>query len=297
MPRRRVPTVNEVPLIPTLAVVGVGLIGGSFAAALRQTGQVGRVLGVGRDAASLQRARELRLIDEACSLPEAAARADLVMLATPVGAMPGLLTDLVPHLAPHAVLTDGGSTKQDVVQAARQALGATAARFVPGHPIAGSEQSGPDAARPDLYLRRQVILTPLPENPPDVVARVRQAWQACGAHVEEMAADQHDRLMASVSHLPHLVAFAYLAQMAAAPDLESRLKAAGSGFRDFSRIAAASPEMWRDILLANRSAVRHELHEVQAMLARFDHLLEVGDGAALEHWIATAANVRRHWQA
>lgn len=287
------PPLDAAPLIPTLAVVGVGLIGGSFAAALRQTGQVGTVLGVGRDPRALEQARELQLIDRICTLPEAVAKADVIMLATPVGAMPALLEELAPHLSPDAVITDGGSTKQDVVRTARSALGAAAARFVPGHPIAGSEQSGPAAARPDLYLRRQVILTPLEENPPEVVARVRAAWQACGAYVEEMAADQHDRLMASVSHLPHLIAFAALAQIAGADDVDLRLRTAGTGFRDFSRIAASSPEMWRDILLANREAIRYELHEVQEVLERFDHLLEVGDGEAIEALIATAAQTRK----
>ncbi|MCK9512972.1 MAG: prephenate dehydrogenase/arogenate dehydrogenase family protein [Pigmentiphaga sp.] len=286
---------SEPPLIPVLAVVGVGLIGGSFAAALRQVGQVGQVLGVGRDAAALARACELRLIDRSCTLAEAA-RADVIMLATPVGAMPELLRELLPHLGADTVLTDGGSTKQDVVDAAREALGDEVARFVPGHPVAGSELSGPEAARPDLFLGRQVVLTPLAENPPELVQRVRQAWLACGAHVTEMSAEQHDDWLASVSHLPHLLAYAYIAHLAEAPDASERMRYAGSGFRDFSRIAAASPEMWRDILLANRTLIRRELDQVREQLLRFDRLLETEKAEELEALLAQAAELRRSWR-
>lgn len=286
---------SEPPLIPVLAVVGVGLIGGSFAAALRQVGQVGQVLGVGRDGAALARACELRLIDRSCTLAEAA-RADVILLATPVGAMPELLRELLPHLGADTVLTDGGSTKQDVVEAARGALGNEVARFVPGHPVAGSELSGPEAARPDLFLGRQVVLTPLAENPPELVQRVRQAWQACGAHVTEMSAEQHDDWLASVSHLPHLLAYAYIAHLAEAPDASERMRYAGSGFRDFSRIAAASPEMWRDILLANRSLIRRELDQVREQLLRFDRLLEAEKAEELEALLAQAAELRRSWR-
>lgn len=286
---------SEPPLIPVLAVVGVGLIGGSFAAALRQVGQVGQVLGVGRDAAALARACELRLIDRSCTLAEAA-RADVIMLATPVGAMPELLRELLPHLGADTVLTDGGSTKHDVVEAARGALGDEVARFVPGHPVAGSELSGPEAARPDLFLGRQVVLTPLVENPPELVQRVRQAWLACGAHVTEMSAEQHDDWLASVSHLPHLLAYAYIAHLAEAPDASERMRYAGSGFRDFSRIAAASPEMWRDILLANRTLIRRELDQVREQLLRFDRLLETEKAEELEALLAQAAELRRSWR-
>jgi len=286
---------SEPPLIPVLAVVGVGLIGGSFAAALRQVGQVGQVLGVGRDATALARACDLRLIDRSCTLAEAA-RADVIMLATPVGAMPELMRELLPHLGANTVLTDGGSTKQDVVEAARGALGEAIARFVPGHPVAGSELSGPEAARPDLFLGRQVVLTPLPENPPELVQRVRQAWLACGAHVTEMSPVQHDDWLASVSHLPHLLAYAYIAQLAEHPDAQDRLRYAGSGFRDFSRIAAASPEMWRDILLANRTQIRQELNRLQEQLRRFDRLMEAGDAEQLETILAQAVELRRGWR-
>lgn len=283
-------------LIPVLAVVGVGLIGGSFSAALRRAGQVGHVIGVGRNAATLQHARELGLIDEIMSAADAAAAADLLMLSTPVGAMPALLAEIAPRLQAHTVITDGGSTKQDVIAAARQGLGADIGRFVPGHPIAGSEQSGPQAAQADLYQGRNVILTPLPENRSADVDLVRAAWESCGAVVSQMPAEQHDSVLASVSHLPHFLAFAYMAQVVAAPDAAVRLDNAGSGFRDFSRIAGSSPEMWRDIFLSNRDAILQELDEVRAVLDAMSATLREGDGPRLQAMLESASRVRRDWR-
>ncbi|WP_258129028.1 prephenate dehydrogenase [Achromobacter anxifer] len=284
------------PLIPVLAVVGVGLIGGSFAAALRRAGQAGRVLGVGRNAQSLARAVELGLIDEAASAEEAAARADLILLATPVGGLAGALSRMRPHLRPGTVLTDAGSTKAEVVLAARAALGDQVAQFVPGHPIAGAERTGPEAADADLYRKRTVILTPLAENGASSLDLVRRAWQACGADVIDMDADAHDRVLASVSHLPHLLAAVYMEQVAEAADAPTRLDLAGSGFRDFTRIAAGSPEMWRDIFLSNRDAMLAELADVRAVLDRAERAIADGDGAALLTLLETAARARRNWR-
>ncbi len=284
------------PLIPVLAGVGVGLIGGSFAAALRRAGQVGRVLGVGRNASSLARAVELGLIDEAVSAEDAAARADLVLLSTPVGGLKNVLARMLPHLGAHTVLTDAGSTKAEVVEAARDVLGAHIGRFVPGHPIAGAERTGPDAADADLYCRRTVILTPLPENADASIERVRQAWQACGASVMNMDAVSHDRVLASVSHLPHLLSSVYMEQVATASDAPTRLELAGSGFRDFTRIAAGSPEMWRDIFLSNRDAMLAELADVRAVLDRAERAIANGDDAALLALLDTAAQARRNWR-
>lgn len=282
--------------IPVLAVVGVGLIGGSFAAALRAAGAVGRVLGVGRNAQSLAQAKRLGLIDEVADAAEAAAQADLIFLSTPVGAMPAVLAAMAPYLRASSIVTDGGSTKQDVIAAARAGLGARIGQFVPGHPIAGSEQTGPEAARTDLYRGRHVVLTPLPENAEPGVAQVRAAWAACGARVSLMPAAEHDQVLASVSHLPHLIAAAYVAQIAESGDAQRRLGYAGSGFRDFSRIAAGSAEMWRDILLANREAVLQELAGTQAVLARVADLLRDGNAYALEDFLAQAAQVRGAWR-
>lgn len=284
------------PLIPVLAVVGVGLIGGSFAAALRRAGQVGRVLGVGRNAQSLARAIELGLIDEATSAEEAAARADLILLATPVGGLADALARMRAHLRPGTVLTDAGSTKLEVVAAARAALGDRVAQFVPGHPIAGAERTGPEAADAGLYRKRTVILTPLGENAPASLDLVRRAWQACEADVIDMDADAHDRVLASVSHLPHLLSSVYMAQVAEAADAPTRLGLAGSGFRDFTRIAAGSPEMWRDIFLSNRDAMLAELADVRAVLDRAERAIAEGDGAALLTLLDTAARARRGWR-
>ena len=284
------------PLIPVLAVVGVGLIGGSFAAALRRAGQVGRVLGVGRSAQSLARAVELGLIDEAASAEDAAARADLILLATPVGGLGDVLSRMRAHLRSDTVLTDGGSTKAEVVEAARAALGDRIAQFVPGHPIAGAARTGPEAADAELYRKRTVILTPLGENAPPSLDLVRRAWQACEADVIDMDADAHDRVLASVSHLPHLLSAVYMEQVAEATDASTRLALAGSGFRDFTRIAAGSPEMWRDIFLSNRDAMLAELADVRTVLDRAERAIADGDGAALLTLLDTAARARRNWR-
>ncbi len=284
------------PLIPVLAVVGVGLIGGSFAAALRQAGQVGRVLGVGRNAQSLERAVALGLIDEAVTAEAAASQADLIMLATPVGGLTNVLSQMRPHLSPNAVLTDGGSTKAEVVEAARAALGDCLGQFVPGHPIAGAERTGPEAADAALYRGRTVILTPVPENGAAAMALVRRAWQACGANVIDMDAGAHDRVLASVSHLPHLLSSVYMEQVATAADAATRLDLAGSGFRDFTRIAAGSPEMWRDIFLSNRDAMLAEVAAVRGVLDRAERAIADGDGEALLTLLDTAARARRGWR-
>ncbi|MBX6319466.1 prephenate dehydrogenase/arogenate dehydrogenase family protein [Pigmentiphaga sp.] len=284
------------PLLPVLAVVGVGLIGGSFAAALRRAGQVGEVWGVGRHESSLDDALKLGLVDRAVSI-EQAARADLVFLAVPVGATGATLDALAPHLGERTVVTDAGSTKMDVIRAARASLGSRIGQFVPGHPIAGSERSGPSAAFPELYDGRTVILTPLPENPRPAVALVEQAWGYCGALVRIMSADEHDTVLASVSHVPHLLAFAYMAQVLAASDAALRLDLAGSGFRDFTRIAGGSPAMWRDIFLANRDAMIRETAAVRRALDEFEAAMLRNDGAALEAMLRDVSEARRSWRA
>lgn len=284
------------PLIPVLAVIGVGLIGGSAALALRRAGQVGQVLGVGRNAQSLAQAQALGLIDAVATPEQAAAQADVILLSTPVGGLVAMLAQLRPHLGPDTLLTDAGSTKVEVVQAARAALGDRIGQFVPGHPIAGAERSGPSAADAGLYRDRTVILTPVPENAPAAIAHVRGLWRACGARVLEMDAESHDRVLGSVSHMPHLLAAAYMAQVASADDAALRLSLAGSGFRDFTRIAAGSPEMWRDIFLSNRDALRTELTAVRGVLDQMERAMADGDGAALEEMLLQAAQARRNWR-
>lgn len=289
------PAGSRAPLIPVLVVVGVGLIGGSFAAALRQAGQVGKVIGVGRQPASLERALALGLIDEALPLAEAVAHADLVLLSVPVGATESTLAALLPHLPEHAIVTDVGSTKRDVIAAAQAAMGTRINQFVPGHPIAGSEQSGPEAAQEALYAGRDVILTPLPENSRADVEFVQLAWERCGAVVRLMTPDVHDRALASVSHVPHLLAFAYMGQVIGAPDAPLRLDLAGSGFRDFSRIAGGSPDMWRDIFLANRDVLLDEVAGVRGMLDMFERSIRHGDTEQLGMLLTAISSVRRNW--
>lgn len=280
--------------IDTLALVGAGLIGGSFALALKQAGAVRTVLGVGRSAARLTVARELGLIDRAVDWAEAG-QADVILLALPVGETEAVLRQLAPHLKPGAIVTDAGSTKTNVVAAARAVLGARAADFVPGHPIAGSERSGPGAAHADLYRRRRVVLTPQADTRADAVATVRALWEAAGAQVETLDAAQHDRIFAAVSHLPHLAAFALVDDLAGRADSELFFRFAASGFRDFTRIAASSPEMWRDIALANRPALLAELDGYVAVLQALRQALNDEDAAALLAMFSRARAAREHW--
>ncbi len=280
--------------IDTLALVGAGLIGGSFALALKQVDAVRTVLGVGRNPARLTVARELGLIDRAVDWAEAG-QADVILLALPVGETEAVLRQLAPHLKPGAIVTDAGSTKANVVAAAHAVLGARAADFVPGHPIAGSERSGPGAARADLYRGRRVVLTPQADTRADAVATVRALWEATGAQVEMLDATQHDRIFAAVSHLPHLAAFALVDDLAGRADSELFFRYAASGFRDFTRIAASSPEMWRDIALANRPALLAELDGYVAALQTLRQALNDEDAAALLAMFSRARGAREHW--
>ncbi|WP_322994520.1 prephenate dehydrogenase [Castellaniella sp.] len=284
------------PLVPVLAVVGTGLIGGSFAAALKRVGQVGRVLGVGRHPLALQKAQDLGLIDAVADLRQAAAQADLILLATPVGAMAGILQALAPILRPGTVVTDAGSTKADVARLARQALGDRYPQFVPGHPIAGSEMTGPEAADPMLYHGRKVVLTPFDETAGTVQHWLIRVWEACGARVQLMDPAAHDRALACVSHLPHFLAAVFMAQVAHAEDADTRLNLAGTGFRDFTRIAAGSPEVWRDIFVSNRQAVLHELDDFEQTLQQWRIALQdESHPETLETLLEQSALARRFW--
>ena len=282
--------------IQKLVVVGVGLIGGSFALALKAAGGVRRAVGVGRSRANLGQALAMGAIDDvADDLAAAVDGADFVLVTTPVGAMPDVFARIAPKLAPDAVVTDGGSTKQTVVAAARAALGARVAQFVPAHPIAGSDASGAGAATATLFRDREVILTALPETAPEAVARVRSAWQACGARVTEMTPRDHDAVLAAVSHLPHLLSYALVHELAARADATELFAHAGTGLRDVTRLAASHPEMWRDICVANREALLGELRRYQDTLAELGALLEQSDGAGLERLFEAARAARRAW--
>lgn len=283
-------------LIGKLVVCGVGLIGGSFALALRQAGVVGRIVGIGRTVSALERARALGVIDEVGSDWAAALDgADLVLLAAPVGQLESIMAAMAPHLRQGTVVTDAGSTKRDVIEAAYRHLDAHLSHVVPAHPIAGAEKSGVEAAFPELYRERKVVLTPLPENDPAAVELVRAAWTACGATVVDMAPQDHDRVFAAVSHLPHLLAFGLVHDLAGRANAELLFSHAASGFRDFTRIAGSHPEMWRDICIANRQALLGELDQYLAELAYLRALLMAGDGKRLEQLFDEARCARNAW--
>jgi len=277
-----------------LAVIGVGLIGGSFALALKQAKVAAHVVGVGRSAANLKLALERGAIDSIAADPAAAARgADLVFLATPVSYYPKILSSMSLHSK--AVVTDAGSTKRDVVAAARNALKEKIAQFVPGHPIAGAEKSGVAAATPDLFRNRRVILTPLPENPVSAVRTVEQAWESCGARIARMTAEEHDSVLAAVSHLPHVLAFALVHDIAARENAAQLFSYAAGGFRDFTRIASSHPEMWRDICIANRDRLLAEIGRYAREVDALKKILESAEPAALEKLFTEARDARQRW--
>ena len=285
-----------------VVVCGVGLIGGSFALAQKfhwtqSAAPATRcVVGMGRSRAPLEQALAQGVIDRiATDWGDALDGADLVLLGMPVGQMPAVMEALAPQLGPGTLVTDGGSTKSDVVAAARAALGGKISQFVPGHPIAGAEKSGVGAATADLYRDKRVVLTPLPENAPESVARVRSAWEACGARVSLLAPDEHDRVFAAVSHLPHLLAFALVHDMSARDNADQLFSFAAGGFRDFTRIASSHPEMWRDICVANRQALLFELDAYMVELMRTRVLLAGGDADGLEALFSTARARRDAW--
>jgi prephenate dehydrogenase len=279
-----------------LAVIGVGLIGGSVALALKRAAAVDRVIGVGRSRANLDAAIACGAIDAIEPDPAtAAAQADAVLVATPVGQIGAVFRAIAPALRTDAVVTDGGSTKQDVVAAARAHLGAALSRFVPAHPIAGAEHSGVAAARADLYDARNVVLTPLSETDADAVERVDALWSACRARVSRMSPAEHDATFATVSHLPHVLAYALVDSIVSRPDAARLFRFAAGGFRDFTRIASSAPEMWRDICLANRDALLAEIDRYSGTLASFRAQVAASDGAGLETRFAAARDARDAW--
>lgn len=282
--------------IEKLVIVGVGLIGGSFALALKGAGAVGRVVGVGRGARNIRRALDLNIIDAAGALDKATfGNADLVLLAVPVGQMRAVMRSIAPLLGPKTVVTDAGSTKEDVIDLARRELKGALSRFVPGHPIAGTEKSGAEAALAGLYRGRRVVLTPLRETKPGAIALVRAAWERCGASVFELQPREHDAVLATVSHLPHVLAYALVDQVARAKNAKQLFSYAAGGFRDFTRIASSHPEMWRDICLANRKALLAELGRYGGRLERVRRMLERGDARALDALFSGARDARNRW--
>ena len=282
---------------------GVGLIGGSVAAALKAALPGIQCLGIGTNSASLQAALGLGLIDRMLTwndlhkTSDALSEIDLIVLAVPVSATRSVLQALVLHLTPAMLITDTASVKQGVVDEARIALGNQISQFVPGHPIAGAERKGPEAARADLFRNRSVVLTPMTENTTAAVACIESMWLACGADCVRLEPAEHDAVFAAVSHLPHLLAFAYMAQLLNTESAALKLSLAGTGFRDFTRLAASPAPLWRDISLSNRDALRQALAPVRALLDEADRALAANDGPWLEDLFSKASLGRIAWQA
>ena len=287
----------------------MGLIGGSVALALKSNKVAlalkkaqglnvvaPLIVGVGRTQESLKEALNLSVIDTLeTNIHKACSDADLILIAAPVAQTASILQSIKPHLNKQTIITDAGSTKSDVLACAKEILGEQFSQFVGGHPIAGAEKSGVTAAKEDLFLGKNVVLTPTTETNIHAVAGVAQFWKTCGANVSEMSAEDHDCIFAAVSHLPHLLAFALVDEIASRPNAEQLFNFAASGFRDFMRIAGSHPEMWRDICLANKSALLSELTAYQDELDQLKQLLEHKDGAALQALFERASMARNNW--
>ena len=267
------------PLIKRLAIIGVGLIGGSLAKALRDSNAVEEVIGCGRDADNLQRAVDLDVIDHFELHPaQAVKHADMVVLAVPVGVMPDILREIKDHTPPDCVITDVGSTKRSVVNSVKSVFGELIPNFVPAHPIAGTEKSGVEAAYPGLFYNRRVILTPSKTTLASAVQQVQQMWEITGANVWQIDVDEHDHLLAISSHLPHVLAFSLVDTLAAMPDHDDIFRFSAGGFRDFTRIASSDPKMWHDICLNNRSELLAALQSYMRGLEKIVDALQKGDG-------------------
>jgi len=280
-----------------LGVIGCGLMGGSFALALKRAGLVKRVIGYSKSPSTTERARKLGVIDDAAeSALLAVSGSDIVLIAVPVAATEATFKAIRHLVEPGVLFMDVGSTKRDVVDAARRVLKERVVSFVPAHPIAGKEVAGIQHADATLYAGRQVILTPLPQTPPELVQKATDVWSAIGAQVLKMTAENHDAAFAAVSHLPHLLAFAYFSAVVKQPAGKDFLSLAGPGFRDFTRIAASDPAVWRDILISNREEVLRQSMRFRHTLDALEHVMRTGNVEALEDLIRQASESRALWQ-
>lgn len=280
----------------TVAIVGVGLIGGSIGLALKKAGVVREVIGVGRSLSNLEEAKKLGAIDQIDDLESATTKAQWIVLCVPVAQMRGSFQKIEPHLNAHTLITDAGSTKSDVILAAKEALGKKVCQFVPAHPIAGGAQHGVTAAKADLFQGKQTIICQLQENALADVALVETFWQTLGSRVKRISAIEHDAIYAAVSHLPHLLSYALMTSVLNSENAEQKLGHAGAGFRDFTRIAASSPEMWRDISLANKQAILKELDQYLAITKILRDLIAKEDSQALEKVFRKASEARQRWE-
>lgn len=280
-----------------LGLIGCGLMGGSFALALKQAGLVKRVVGYSKSPSTTDRARQLGVIDvEAPSALLAVAGADIVLVAVPVSATEATLKAIRHLVTPQMLVMDVGSTKADVVQAARHALQGQVGSFVPSHPITGREVSGVEHADAELYSGRQVILTPTERTLTAQLKRAEEVWTALGCRVTSMSPESHDEAFAAVSHLPHLLAFSLVGSITAQAQADTFLSLAGPGFRDFTRIAASDPKMWRDVLLANREELLAQSQLFQQALARLETAIRADDAQGLEDLLTLASETRAHWR-
>ena len=280
-----------------LGLIGCGLMGGSFALALKKAGLVKRVVGYSKSPSTTARALQMGVIDvEAPSALLAVSGADLVLLAVPVAATENTLKAIRHLLDPRMLIMDVGSTKRDVVDAARRVLKNDVGLFVPAHPITGREVSGVENADPSLYAGRQVILTPIERTNPANVDRAEALWRALGCDVQRMSPEAHDAAFAAVSHLPHLIAFALMNGVMGQPEGEQFLSLAGPGFRDFSRIAASDPQLWRDVLIANREELARQTDLFKQALGDFERLIAEGRADELERLINSASHARANWR-
>lgn len=280
-------------MIKHLCIIGVGLIGGSLSLALKKTGYVQTVTGIGRSLGNLQTAERLGVIDHyETDYAKAISHADMIFISVPIGAMREVFRKIYPHLQKHAIVTDGGSAKHTVIEAARHELGSRFKQFVPGHPIAGTEQSGAKAAFDSLYQHRRVILTPLEENERKDIDAVTAMWKNAGADVDEMGARHHDLVLAGTSHLPHILAYALVDCLNKVDDVDEIFKYAAGGFRDFTRIASSDPVMWRDICLNNSEAILAMMQQYQHQIDELKKSIKNADGDAILKVFQQAKNAR-----
>ncbi|MCW9012906.1 MAG: prephenate dehydrogenase/arogenate dehydrogenase family protein [Gammaproteobacteria bacterium] len=280
-------------MINRLCVIGVGLIGGSLALALKKAGYVNKVVGAGRNIEHLEKAKSLGIIDQCeTDLGKAVSHADMVFIAVPLGAMAGVFNKIEPFLHKHTIVTDAGSAKHCVVEDATRELGVKVNQFIPGHPIAGTEKSGAIAAFDSLYQARRVIITPLEENSRDDINKVRAMWKAAGADVDEMGARHHDLVLAGTSHLPHILAFSLVDCLNQVDDVDEIFRFAAGGFRDFTRIASSDPVMWRDICLSNGEAVLAMMNRFENQLTTLKAAIENNDADALLEIFSRAKKAR-----
>jgi len=280
-------------MINHLCVIGVGLIGGSLSMSLKKAGYVKHVTGLGRSVENLQKAQQLGVIDHyETDYSKVISKADMIFISVPIGAMPEIFIKIEPYLSKHTIITDGASAKHSVIAVAQRELGIKINQFIPGHPIAGTEKSGAEAAFDSLYQNRRVILTPLEENSSADIEATRQMWEVAGANVDEMGARHHDLVLAGTSHLPHVLAYSLVDSLNNVDDVDEIFKYAAGGFRDFTRIASSDPVMWRDICLNNSEAILAMMHHFQNNLDGLKTAIEQTDGDKLLELFSDAKHAR-----